>query len=37
MALLVDTGISGWMSNQEIAAQLRAQLPGADIRTPDVP
>lgn len=37
MALLVDTGISGWMSNEEIAAQLRAQLPGADIRTPDDP
>ena len=35
MALLIETGISGWMSNAEIAEQVRTALPGADVRTPD--
>lgn len=35
MALLVNIGISGWMDDSDLAAELRALLPGADIRTPD--
>ena len=35
MALLIDGGLSGWMTDAEIAEQVRAQLPGADVRTPD--
>ncbi|WP_171173504.1 glyoxylate/hydroxypyruvate reductase A [Ruegeria sp. HKCCD8929] len=35
MALLIDGGLSGWMTDAEIADQVRAQLPGADVRTPD--
>ena len=37
MALMIETGIAGWMEDVEIAAALRARLPGADIRTPDAP
>ncbi|MEX0316602.1 MAG: 2-hydroxyacid dehydrogenase [Ruegeria sp.] len=35
MALLIDGGLSGWMTDAEIAGQVRTQLPGADVRTPD--
>lgn len=37
MALLVDTGRPGWMSNADVVEQLRAQLPGADIRAAESP
>lgn len=32
MALLIDTGISGWISNAELRAQVLAYAPDADIR-----
>ncbi|TMV07661.1 glyoxylate/hydroxypyruvate reductase A [Ruegeria sediminis] len=35
MALLIETGMSGWMTDAEIAEQVRDQFPQADIRTPD--
>ncbi|MGI9368603.1 MAG: 2-hydroxyacid dehydrogenase [Ruegeria sp.] len=35
MALLVETGLSDWMSDAEIAAEIRRQIPDADVRTPD--
>lgn len=34
MALLIATGISGWMSDDDIRDALFSELPGADIRTP---
>ncbi len=34
MALLVETGLSGWMSDAQIAGEIADLLPGADIRTP---
>lgn len=33
MALLIDVGVSGWMSDDEVAAEVRAVFPGADVRT----
>lgn len=33
MALLIATGTTGWISNEEIASDLRALAPEADIRT----
>jgi len=35
MALLVDTGLTNWKSDAEIAAELRHLSPDADIRTPE--
>ena len=35
MALLINTGLSDWMSDAEIAQQVRDHAPGADVRTPD--
>ncbi|WP_164659716.1 glyoxylate/hydroxypyruvate reductase A [Tropicibacter sp. Alg240-R139] len=32
MALLIDIGISGWMTEQELADQVRAAMPEADVR-----
>jgi glyoxylate/hydroxypyruvate reductase len=32
MALLVDTGISGWVSNADLRDQVLAYAPGADVR-----
>jgi len=37
MALLIDVGDDGWMSNQELYDALRPHLPDADLRcTPDI-
>lgn len=33
MALLIDIGIPGWLADEEVAKEVRAYLPGADIRT----
>ncbi|SPJ28183.1 2-hydroxyacid dehydrogenase [Falsiruegeria mediterranea] len=33
MALLIDIGISGWMTEEELAEQVRAAMPEADVRT----
>lgn len=33
MALLIDIGISGWMTEEELADQVRAAMPEADVRT----
>ncbi len=35
MALLVETGLSDWMSDADIAAEIKRQIPDADVRTPD--
>lgn len=35
MALLVETGLSGWLSNEEIAREILRHDPDADIRTPE--
>lgn len=35
MALLIDTGLSDWMSDSEIADEVRRLAPGSDVRTPD--
>lgn len=35
MALLIDTGLSDWMSDAEIAQDVRRHAPKADVRTPD--
>ncbi|WP_209505458.1 MULTISPECIES: glyoxylate/hydroxypyruvate reductase A [unclassified Ruegeria] len=35
MALLIETGLSDWIGDEEIAATLQALAPGADIRTPE--
>lgn len=35
MALLVETGLSDWMSDSDIADEIRRLNPGADVRTPD--
>ena len=35
MALLIDTGLSNWMSNAEIAEGVLRLAPDADVRTPD--
>lgn len=35
MALLIDIGHGGWMTEEEIADAVRAQLPDADIRLRD--
>ncbi|GGH34436.1 glyoxylate/hydroxypyruvate reductase A [Cribrihabitans marinus] len=37
MALMIETGVAGWMDDAEIAASLRTRLPDADIRTPESP
>ncbi|NOD62553.1 MULTISPECIES: glyoxylate/hydroxypyruvate reductase A [unclassified Ruegeria] len=34
MALLIETGLSDWIGDEEIAAKLKAAAPDADIRTP---
>ncbi|MCX8955530.1 hypothetical protein OU790_19110, partial [Ruegeria sp. NA] len=34
MALLIETGLSDWIGDEEIATTLQALAPGADIRTP---
>ena len=34
MALLVDAGLSNWLSDDEIACEIRKHDPGADVRTP---
>ncbi|UWR06494.1 glyoxylate/hydroxypyruvate reductase A [Ruegeria sp. B32] len=34
MALLIDTGLSDWMSDAEIAEEVRRHAPTADVRTP---
>ncbi len=35
MALLVDTGLSGWLSNEEIAREIQKHDPETDVRTPE--
>ncbi len=35
MALLIDTGLTNWISDADIANDIRSAIPGADIRTPD--
>ncbi|MEM9549798.1 MAG: glyoxylate/hydroxypyruvate reductase A [Pseudomonadota bacterium] len=35
MALLIATGVTNWINDADIKAQLTAMSPGADIRTPD--
>lgn len=35
MALLVDTGHSGWLTNEDIASEIRKHDPAADVRTPE--
>ncbi|WP_170473768.1 2-hydroxyacid dehydrogenase [Ruegeria arenilitoris] len=35
MALLIETGLSDWMSDDEIAEEIRSLAPNADVRTPD--
>lgn len=35
MALLIDTGLSDWMSNAEIAETILRLAPGAEVRTPE--
>ncbi|MDA7967252.1 glyoxylate/hydroxypyruvate reductase A [Ruegeria sp.] len=35
MALLIDTGLSDWMSDAEIAESVRNSAPGLDVRTPE--
>ena len=35
MALLIETGLSDWMSDAEIAVEIQRLIPGADVRTPD--
>ena len=35
MALLIDTGLSDWMSDDEIAQQIQRLTPAADVRTPE--
>ncbi len=35
MALLIETGLSNWISDDDIARSLQAVLPDADIRTAD--
>ncbi len=35
MALLIETGISGWLSDAEIAHEIRQLDPDADVRTPE--
>lgn len=37
MALLIEVGHDGWMTEDEIAAKIRAHDPGLDIRTPREP
>jgi glyoxylate/hydroxypyruvate reductase len=32
MALLIDTGISGWMRDEDLRDQLLAHLPGGNVR-----
>ncbi|GAA6158772.1 glyoxylate/hydroxypyruvate reductase A [Ruegeria sp. HU-ET01832] len=34
MALLIETGLSDWMSDSDIARDVRALKPGLDVRTP---
>jgi glyoxylate/hydroxypyruvate reductase A len=33
VALLIETGVSGWMTNEQIADEVRKYAPDADIRT----
>ncbi len=35
MALLIETGLTNWMSDDEIAREIRKLAPGADVRTGD--
>ncbi|MFY2822820.1 2-hydroxyacid dehydrogenase [Ruegeria sp. MALMAid1280] len=35
MALLIETGVSDWISDSDIARDIRQLYPGADVRTPD--
>ncbi|MEX0327634.1 MAG: 2-hydroxyacid dehydrogenase [Ruegeria sp.] len=35
MALLIETGLTGWISDLEIAQEIRKRIPDADVRTPD--
>ncbi|WP_170782903.1 2-hydroxyacid dehydrogenase [Ruegeria lacuscaerulensis] len=35
MALLIETGLTGWMSDADIARDIRAVDPDLDVRTPD--
>ncbi|MCG7518674.1 glyoxylate/hydroxypyruvate reductase A [Ruegeria sp. Ofav3-42] len=35
MALLIETGLTDWISDDDIANEIRKTLPGADVRTPD--
>ncbi|WP_170572949.1 2-hydroxyacid dehydrogenase [Ruegeria atlantica] len=35
MALLIETGMSDWISDSDIARDIQRLHPGADIRTPD--
>lgn len=35
MALLIETGITGWMTDVEIAEAVREAAPQADVRTPE--
>jgi glyoxylate/hydroxypyruvate reductase A len=37
MALLIDVGVADWMTNAEIAAEVVAHAPGADVRTREAP
>ncbi|WP_419740991.1 2-hydroxyacid dehydrogenase [Ruegeria sp.] len=35
MALLIETGLSNWISDADLAKEVLHQSPGADVRTPD--
>jgi glyoxylate/hydroxypyruvate reductase A len=35
MALLIETGLSDWISDSDIARDIQRQYPEADVRTPD--
>lgn len=35
MALLIETGLSDWISNSDIARDIQRLYPDADVRTPD--
>ncbi|WP_170465612.1 2-hydroxyacid dehydrogenase [Ruegeria arenilitoris] len=35
MALLIETGLSDWMSDDDIANEIRKMHPDTDVRTPD--
>ena len=35
MALLIETGLADWMSDDDIANEIRKMHPDTDVRTPD--